>query len=206
MKKVLLIICLIYVSKISSQNLEMGLSTGSGAIYIIENSEKNINLNYGIPAIISADIKYTPENSFFGLKLRYQNIIGSLKGDNWQNISTSGVTLSVINGTIENRTLMFLLERVNEKSKLNFGYNFGIGQTNEKINFDKKGKFKIENIYTILNFGGLIKYNLNSKLSLKFESSFIWNDPINSLYSENYKVGAEDINVLFQIGINYKLK
>lgn len=206
MKKKLLIICLIFVSKINSQNLEAGLSTGSGAIYIIENSEKNINLNYGIPAIISADLKYTPENSFFGLKLRYQNINGRLEGENWQNLNTAGLTLSVINGTIENRTLMFLLERINEKSKLNFGYNFGVGQTNEKINFDNKGIYKIENSFMILNFGGLMKYTLNSKLSLNLESSFLWNDPINAINAENYKIGAEDINLLFQIGINYKLK
>lgn len=206
MKKFLFILILIAFFNTNAQQIEVGFTTGTGAIYMIENRDKSIDLNYAAPIIVAADIKFTPENAYFGIKLKYQNINGSLQGDNWQRINSQSLFVNKFDGYIENSSFLVLLEHINQKSKLNIGYNFGIGQTNERINFDKKGLNKIENNFFILNLGGLIKYNLNSKTSLKFEPSFQWNDPINTLYSERYKMGGEDINLLFQFGISYKLK
>lgn len=206
MKKIVVLLTLFSCSITKAQSIDAGFSSGTGAIYIIENQDKNININYGSPLIVAADIKFTPQNSFFGIKLKYLNLNASLNGDDWQNLNNQSLFVKNFEGTIENSTLSVHLEHISDNKKINIGYNFGLGQTKEKINFDKKGVNKIENEFFILNFGGIIKYSINSKVSLKFEPSFQWNDPINSLHPERYRMGSEDINLLFQFGVNYKLK
>src|SRR5690606_3583221 len=122
--------------------------------------------------------------------------------NDWQNIDSQSIYFDEFEGYIKNRTLLFQLEHIkSEKSKLNVGYNFGIGLTNEIISFDKKGLSKVENKFTVLNLGGILKYPISSNISLKFESSLLWNDPLNSFYSSRYGMGGEDINLLFEFGL-----
>ena len=70
MKKILFILILIAFLKTNAQQVEVGFTTGTGAIYMIENRDKNIDLNYAAPIIVAADIKFTPEDAYFGIKLK----------------------------------------------------------------------------------------------------------------------------------------
>jgi hypothetical protein len=192
--------------KTNAQQIEVGFSTGTGYVYIIENIDSKADLDYKNPIILVTSLKYTPKDSFFGIKFKYQHINTILTGKNWQKIDFQGLILDEINGNIENNFFIFLLEHFYKKNKISIGYNFGLGYSKERINFDEKGKYHIDNEYVILNLGSNFKYELSQKIDLCFEPIFLWNDPINSLYSNRYRLGGEDINFLFQVGLNYKIK
>ena len=202
MKKLLLFTGILLSFNLYSQEIEFGISSGTGFVYIVENSDKTVNLNYQSPLVISSTLKYIPKDSNFGIKLTYQNLTANLQGVDWQyGYNFNGQ----FNGSVENRTFILAIEYIKDLKKLNFGYNFGVGQTNERINFDDRGTANEQNSFMIVNFGGLIKYKLNQKLSISLEPSFLWNDPIRS-FSNYYKLAGEDINFLFQVGLKYKLK
>jgi hypothetical protein len=206
MKKFILVFFIICTLKLNAQKLDFGFSGGTGLLYIIENNDSNINISYKSPLILSGQIKYTPINSFFGLKLKFQNLVGKVNGDDWQQINVQTPIINKFNGYVENSTLLFELEHLKDLSKYSFGYSFGIGTTKEKIYFTNKKTNYIESNFMVLNFSGSYIYNITSRFGLRFEPSILWNDPINSLNSYRYNMAGEDINLLFQIGFNYKIK
>jgi hypothetical protein len=206
MKKIIIAFFIICSIKSNAQKLDFGFSSGTGLLYIIENYDSNINITYKSPLIISAQIKYTPINSYFGLKLKYQNLAGKVNGDDWQQINVQSPIINKFNGNIENSTLLFELEHLKDLSKYSFGYSFGIGTTKEKIFFDNKKTNYFESNFMVLNFSGTYIYNITNKFGLRFEPSILWNDPINSLNSDRYNMAGEDVNLLFQIGFNYRIK
>ena len=206
MKKIILAFFLICTVKSNAQKLDFGFASGRGLLYIIENSDSNINISYKSPLILSAQIKYTPINSYFGLKLKFQNLGGKVNGDDWQQIYVQSPVVNNFNGYIENSTLLFELEHLKDLSKSSYGYSFGIGTTKEKIFFNNKKTNYVESDFMVLNFSGTYIYNITSKFGLRFEPSILWNDPINSLNSDRYNMAGEDINLLFQIGFNYRIK
>lgn len=190
---------------VKAQKLEVGFSLGTGSVYIIENADSAVNSSFGAPSLFSGYINYTPENSYFGLKLKYLNLNASLKGEDWQNLNQS-LFPSSINGFIENRTLLFQLERLKlQQQKLNFGYNLGMGISKEVLSFDKQGQNSFVSSFSVVSFGGIIAYSLNHKLSLRIEPTLLWNDPLRSFNSSNYRMGGEDINFLVEFGISYRL-
>ena len=199
MKKIILAIFIICSIKLNAQKLDFGFSSGTGLLYINENNDSNINIAYKSPIILSAYIKYTPINSYFGLKLKFQNLVGKVNGDDWQQINVQSPIpfINRFNGYIENTTLLFELEHLKDLSKHSFGYSFGIGTTKEKIFFNNKKINYFESNFMVLNLSGAYIYNITSKLGLRFEPSILWNDPINSLNSDRYNMAGEDINLLF---------
>jgi hypothetical protein len=201
MKKLLLLIGVLFSIDLLSQEIEFGVSTGSGFVYVVENSDNTVNINYNAPRVISSTLVYTPKESNVGIKLSYQNLIANLNGIDWQ----YGYNFNrQFQGSIENKTFIVGIEYMKDLEKLNFGYNIGVGQTMERINFDERGIVNVQNSFLVFNFGGLMKYKLNQKLSLNLEPSFLWNDPIRS-FSRYYRLGGEDINFLIQLGLRYKL-
>ena len=58
----------------------------------------------------------------------------------------------------------------------------------------------------VFNFSGTYIYYITNKFGLRFEPSILWNDPINILNSERYNMAGEDVNLLLQIGFNYRIK
>ncbi len=206
MKKFILAIIIIYSIKSNAQKLDFGFSSGTGQLYIIENYDSNINITYKSPLVLSAQIKFTPINSYFGLKIKFQNLAGKVNGDDWQQINVQSPVINNFKGYIENSTLLFELEHLKELSKYSFGYSFGIGTTKEKIFFNDKKTDYVESDFMVINFSGTYIYNITSKFGIRFEPSILWNDPINSLNSDKYNMAGEDINFLFQVGFNYRIK
>lgn len=206
MKKFILAIIIIYSIKSNAQKLDFGFSSGTGQLYIIENYDSNINITYKSPLVLSAQIKFTPINSYFGLKIKFQNLAGKVNGDDWQQINVQSPVINNFKGYIENSTLLFELEHLKELSKYSFGYSFGIGTNKEKIFFNDKKTDYVESDFMVINFSGTYIYNITSKFGIRFEPSILWNDPINSLNSDKYNMAGEDINFLFQVGFNYRIK
>lgn len=205
MKKIIFALFIICAMKSNAQKLDVGFSSGTGLIYFFENKDSNIDIDYKKPLILSAYIKYTPINSFFGLKLKYQNLVGKVNGDDWQHINVQTPFITKFDGYIENSTLLFELEHLKDLPKYSFGYSFGLGTTKEKIYFNNKKTNYFESNYMVINLSGTYIYNITSKLGLKLEPSILWNDPINSLNFNRHNMAGEDVHLLFQIGINYKI-
>lgn len=202
MKKIFLLSIVLISTNLYSQEIEFGISSGTGFAYMVENSDKSVNINYQSPFVISSSLKYVPKNLNVGIKLVYQNLDSKIQGVDWHYRYNFGAPFK---GSVENRTLIVGIEYIKENKKLNFGYNVGIGQTNERINFDELAIINEQNSFMVLNFGGLITYPINQNFSLSLEPSFLWNDPINS-FSKYYRLAGEDINFLVQMGIKYKIK
>lgn len=201
MKNLILSILLFVSTYGLSQEIEFGFSGGTGFAYIAESLDSNVDMNFNAPVVLAATLTYKPKESNFGIRLTYQNLDARIEGIDWQYGFHSGERF---NGSIENRTLLLGLEYIKEIKKINYGYHFSIGQTNERINFDRTGNLNVENSFMVINFGALINYALNEKLALSLEPTFLWNDPINS-FSGDYRLGGEDINLLFLFGVKYKL-
>jgi hypothetical protein len=201
MKKIILYILAFYSISIYSQQLEIGISTGTGFAYLFENADNSVNINYHAPLVISSSLKYNPNNSNIGVKLTYLNLDANMHGIDWQFGFNNG---ELFYGSVENRTFILGLEYLKQVKKINFGYHIGIGQTNERINFDERGTNKVENNFMVLNFGGLVQYAINDKVSLSLEPSLLWNDPIKSL-SNYYRLAGEDVHLLLQLEARYKV-
>lgn len=202
MKKILSLTIALISFNLHAQDIEFGISSGTGFAYIVENSDKSVDVNYRSPFVISSSLKYIPKNSNLGLKLVYQNLESKVHGVDWQYGSFFRIPFE---GSVENRTLVLGIEYIKEVNKLNFGYHIGVGHTNERINFDQRGINYRQNSFMVLNLGGLMQYSLTQNLSLTAEQSFLWNDPIRS-FSNYYKLAGEDLSFLIQIGIKYKIK
>lgn len=206
MKKIICLLVLLFTIQSHAQKLEVGFSTGTGLMYFFENIDSNIDINYKKPLVLSAQIKYTPINAYFGVKLKFQNLVGKLKGDDWQHLYLSTPFTTKFDGYIENSTLLFELEHLKESPKSSIGYSFGLGTTKEKIYFNNKKNEFLESNFMVLNLSGIYIFTITDKLGLKLEPSILWNDPINSLNFNRHNMAGEDVNFLFQIGVNYKLK
>lgn len=207
MRKIIAFLILSFYFNARAQEIEVGFSIGSGATYLVENLDDDLYVDYSPPVVLSAEFKYTPENSFFGIKLKYQNVNGSVEGYDWQIVNNQFPLFIKFSGYVETRTIMFLLEHINDdgESKFKIGYNFGIGLTDETFAFDNIGSNKSTDEFTMINIGGILKYPISSDISLNLSPSFQWNDPLNSLHSERFRMAGEDINLLVEFGLTYKL-
>lgn len=182
-----------------SQTFEFGAGLGTGSTYIVENSDKSVNVNYKTPTSIYTDLKYTASNSNFGILLRYHYTNTSVSGQKWFQLNQD------FNANVNENTLFLLLEYLKKSDqKLNFGGNIGIGYTKQIIDFNSENEYA-ENSFPSINLSGIIDYNLNSKLSLKLQPSFQFFDPINAMKIESYNFAKEDIHFLALLGISYKL-
>lgn len=202
MMKIKLAFLLLTVNALAySQSLEFGFNVGTGSTYLVENSDKTVNINYKTPTTISTDLTFTLENSNFGVVVRYQFTGTSVDGNKWFDLSES-----YFKARVNDNTFLLLLEYLkrNEK-KLNFGANFGMGYTKQIINFENED-LSTNNSFPSIQIGGLINYKLNNKLSLKLQPSFQFFDPINGLSNNKLNLAKEDIHFLMQLGISYQLK
>ena len=181
------------------QTFEFGAGLGTGSTYIVENSDKTVNVNYKTPTSIYTDLKYTPINSNFGILLRYQYTNTSVSGQKWFQFNQN------FDANVNDNSLFLLLEYLKRSDrKLNFGGNIGIGYTKQIIDFNSENE-TTESSFPSINLSGIIGYNLNSKLSLKLQPSFQFFDPINAMKTEHYNFAKEDIHFLTLLGISYKL-
>ncbi len=182
-----------------SQSFEFGFGLGTGSNYIIENTDKTIDVSYKMPSSVYTNLKYTPKNSNIGVLLRYQYTNTSASGQKW---FEQNQTLDAI---VNDNSLFLLVEYIKRTdAKLSFGGNFGIGYTKQIIDFISE-KYSTENTIPSINFSGIFEYHLSNKLGIKLQPSFQFFDPINSLKIKRYNFAKEDIGFLVLLGVSYKL-
>ena len=203
MKKIifLIIFTIISFTEGKSQNLELGFGIGSGTTYLIENSDNGVNIDYSTPFSSYVDLKYSKPEKYFGAKLRFQYLNTGIKGTSWKNDSYN------IDGEVTSLTTMILLEHLKSDGNWNFGYNFGLGYTNQTFRPDlTNSSDQILSNYMSFNFGGIISRNINENFLLRIEPSVLWTDPINSFRnSDKWQIAGEDISLLIQFGLVYRI-
>ena len=203
MKNITLIALILLFASLEgkSQNLEVGFGLGSGSAYIFENADSNIDIDYSAPFSSYLDLKYSNTESYFGLKLKFQYLNSGIKGRNWKSSNER------IDGDVTSLTSMILLEHLKEKNKWNFGYNFGFGYTHQEFRQDLINLSPVvDRNFMSINFSGIISSELYENLALQLEPTLFWTDPVASLReSDKWQIAGEDLSILMQIGIKYKI-
>ena len=198
----LLIVALFLVSlEGKSQHFDVGFGVGSGAAYLVEANDNAVDISYTLPFSSYLDLKYTPAESYFGLKLRFQYLSAGIEGENWKNFNQP------IDRDVSSLTTMLMLEHLKEDSTWNIGYQFGVGYTRQSFRQDLTDLSPvIESWYMSLAFSGLLSRKINDKFAVQLEPGLLWTDPVGSLRSsEQWQIAGEDLSVLVQLGVRYTL-
>lgn len=129
-------------------------------------------IDYSIPFSSYVDLKYSKTDSYFGVKLKFQYLNAGIEGTNWKSNSTP------INGDVTSLTTLILLEHLNNNDKWNFGYNFGLGYTSQKLRqnlslFDQT----VSSGYMSINASVILSKKINERLALQIEPTLLWTDP-----------------------------
>ncbi len=203
MRKIIMIVFIILLATLEgkAQNLEVGFGLGTGSAYIFENTDSGIDIDYSLPFSSYLDIKYSKPDSYFGLKLKFQYLNSAIEGRNWKSSNEP------INGEVTSLTSMILLEHLKEDNKWNFGYNFGLGYTHQEFRQDLLNFSPVvDRNFMSVNFSGIISSKLNDKLALQLEPTLLWTDPVGSFReSDKWQIAGEDLSILMQIGLKYKI-
>ena len=203
MKRIILltILTLISFTKGKSQNLELGFGIGSGSTYLIENSDSGVDIDYSIPFSSYIDLKYSNPEKYFGAKLRFQFLNTGIEGTNWKNDRND------IDGDVNSFTTMILLEHLKSDKNWNLGYNFGLGYTKQTFRPDLTNSSD-QNVsgFMSFNLGIILNKRINENLAFNIEPGVLWTDPVNSLRnSDKWQIAGEDISLLLQFGLVYRI-
>ena len=186
---------------VHSQSLSMGFEAGTGISYIGENDPDKEFMQFDPSVAMGVNLKFTPKDSYFGLRLNIQHV------NTHYNDNSNWPIWGDYYGEISTTTSSLLLEHLNTNKKWNFGYNFGMGVTQETYEKIGSASSSVNNSnFMSISGGGIVQFNLGEKSALYFSPSMLWTDPINTLYKNNWVSGREDIAFLFQLGYSYKLQ
>ena len=168
---------------------------------MFENADNNIDIDYSLPISSYLDLKYSKPDSYFGLKLKLQYLNSAIEGRNWKSSNEP------IDGDVTSLTSMILLEHLKENSKWNFGYNFGFGYTHQEFRQDLINLSPVvDRNFMSVSSSGIISSKLNNNLALQLEPTLLWTDLVGSFReSDKWQIGGEDVSILMQIGIKYKI-
>ena len=185
----------------NAQNLDVGFGLGSGQAYIFEGRDEGVNVDYSAPFSNYVFLNYIPENSFFNLKLNFQYINSGIEGTNWK-------TNEKINGEVSSLTTFVIVEHLKDIKRWNFGFNFGFGYTIESFTGDLEFRKQSElRRHMSTSASTLLSVKVSEKTLIQLSPTLIWIDPVNSFRSpENWNIAGEDLNLLVQVGLAYRLK
>jgi hypothetical protein len=200
-----LIFCLLIFIPITlkAQILDFSMSIGTGKTYIIEDWYNSVDVNYVLPLSLMTELKYSPLNSNWGIKLRLHNLQSTCSGENW-------VDGSQLDGYISSLTTSLLLEKAKYKNSFSFGFNFGIGWTRETIQpLQSVPSEKDISNYPTLIVGEHLTWKLNDNFDLQLFPVLLWQDPFKSIGyltgKQSANFAGEDLSFSFNIGIRYHL-
>ncbi|MCH8535265.1 MAG: hypothetical protein LAT51_09370 [Flavobacteriaceae bacterium] len=202
MKKTIFIsfLAFLLISEAKSQEFEVGFGLGSGAVYLFEDYDSGINIDYSLPFSSYVDLKYGKSENYFGVKLRFQYLNAGIKGNDWKNPNLE------IDGEVSSLTTLFLLEHLPSNQNWSFGYNFGLGYTHQLFRPDLiNSSDGIRSSFISFHLGGILRKKVNENFSLQLEPSLFWTDPVNSFRnSDKWQIAGEDLSVLVQFGMVYQ--
>ncbi len=203
MKKLLLSVLICSTTLAFGQKFDFGFSIGTGKSYLFESVDKSVNVKYSLPVSLMTEIKYTPNDHNWGLKLRLSSIESTVTGQNWVN-NTS------LNGYISSLTTSLLLENEIAKEKYSYGFNFGFGLTKETLQpqqYDPTTKMNTD--YTSISVGGNVSFKLSKDFDFQILPVLFWQDPFKSIgvltRSRTSNLAGEDLTLLLNFGLRYRL-
>ncbi len=185
----------------SAQNIHLSYGLGTGSAYVFENIDQGVDIDYSLPFATYAGLKYSIPNAYFDVMLNFQYQNSGITGKSWK-------TGGSIEGEVSSFTSSVLLEHLEETKKWNFGYNFGLGYSNE--NYSPSLSYSVQSElrnYLSFTLSGIMSYQLSENLQLQMVPSLFWSDVVNSLRSsDHWNIAREDLSFLGQLGISYRLK
>ena len=204
MKNLSLFVLLLTATFSNAQKLDFSFSSGTGKAYIFESIDKSINVNYSMPLSLLTEIKYTPKDKKWGLKLRIHNVQSTIVGENW-------INKTLLDGYINSTTTSLLLEKEIQKKKFSFGYNFGLGLTREDLQplqfFSSNDRTAN---YSSFTFGGHLSYKINQNFDFQILPIFVWQDPFKTIGvlagKRRANLAMEDLSMFLNFGLKYNLK
>ena len=196
--------CLLFSTTFSfGQRVDFGVSVGSGKSYFFESIDKNVNVNYGVPMSLITEVKYTPKDKNWGLKLRVHNVESTVKGENWE-------TRTPLNGYINSITTSLILENEIPKKNFSYGFNFGFGLTKETI--QQQQYLSIYNAaqnYTSFSVGAHYTHKINKNFDFQILPNFLWQDPFKTIGvvtgTRKANFAGEDLTLTINFGLRYRL-
>jgi hypothetical protein len=181
---------------IKAQNISLGYEAGSGGSYIFENAQDKY-LEFSPSFSMGANLKYTPKDAYFGLKLSLLYVSSRYKSNYpyWNQSKTGEIT------TI---TTSILLEHIKMDKKWNWGYNIGMGVTREDY-FTQRLQTASNSVrnYMSVSMSGIGAYKLGDNSNLTLSPMLLWTDPINTFRVNDWQNGREDLSALIQLGYVY---
>ena len=203
MKKLLFSFLLCSTTFAFGQKLDFGLSIGTGKSYLFESIDKSVDVKYGLPMSLITEIKFTPKDKNWGIKLRLHSIESTVTGQNW-------VDKTPLNGYINSFTTSILLENEIAKKKYSYGFNLGFGLTKETLQPQQSEPTnKTTKDYNTISIGGHITYKLNKDLDFQILPTLFWQDPFKSIGvltgSRKANFAGDDLTMLVNFGLRYRL-
>ena len=203
MRKSILAFLLFSTTFSFGQKLEFGLSVGSGKSYLFESIDKTVNVNYGVPISFMTEIKFTPNDKNWGIKLRAHNVESTLNGQNW-------VNRTPLNGYINSITTSLILENEISKKYFSYGFNFGLGLTKETIQQQQYYSYNraVQN-YTSASVGGHLTHKISKNFDFQILPTLLWQDPFKTISyligKRNANFAGEDLTMTINFGLRYRL-
>ena len=200
MKEILCFSLLFFCSGFSrAQSSSINIQAGSGLPYFFESHDETVDIGYSSTVALQSGWCYQPQDFYFAWRLNFQFVNSRINGDNWE-------TTMPVKGEISSLTTSLLLEKMTSNPKWNVGYAFGFGYTFENYIEDLNLREGEQRNFLSVTAEPVISYRISEVTSLRFSPKLLWFDPIKSLGpKENWYIGGEDLSLLFQVGVNFRL-
>ncbi len=203
MKKITLTLLTCCALTAFAQKVDFSLSGGTGKSYIFESTDNSVNVHYSLPSSLMTEIKFTPKDRAWGVKLRLHHLQSDVTGENWMNKTP-------LDGSIQSLTTSLLLENEIIKRKFSYGLSFGLGLTKETVQPQQYNPYnKTITNYASISAGGHISYKLCRDFDLQIQPLLLWQDPFKTIgvLTGNAKpnFALEDLSGVVNFGIRYKL-
>ena len=203
MKKTIVTLLTFWTISALGQKFDFALSAGTGKTYIFESLDKSVNVNYSLPMSLMTEVKFTPKEKSWGLKLRLHHLESGITGVNWESSTP-------LNGYINTLTTSLLLENEVIKSKFSYGFNFGLGITKETVQPQQYSSFnKSTASYASVYFGGYLSWKLSKDFDFQIQPILLWQDPFKTIGvvtgKRNANFAGEDLSAVINFGIRYRM-
>lgn len=205
--KTLLLLAFFIFSKntLQAQTWHFGIDLGIEKPYIIETIEEQKELKIGFAPAFLASLKYTPEQSKWGIKANFQYSETRAKG-------ITKITQTPINGFISNSTFSLMAEKnrlLAKFPKWHFINAFGFGWSKENYVENAEKQARQNNYLNLIAQTGF-EYAINEKVNFKISNQLIINDMVKGIHylSGNWQgqSAGEDVALNLLFGLNFKLK
>jgi hypothetical protein len=202
MKKIILTFLTCWTLTAFGQKLDFSLSAGTGKTYIFESIDKGVNVNYSLPLSLMTEMKFTPKDKTWGVKLRMHHIQSSVTGENWEDKTP-------LNGYVNALTTSLLLENEITRKKYSSGFNFGLGITKEIIQPLQYNSYdKSSTSYATITIGGHFSYKMSQDFDFQIQPAILWQDPFKTIGvvtgNRFANFAGEDLSAVVNFGIRYR--